>query len=129
MSDGGGQARLLVVDDDADFARFVCEVGERYDFAVAAAGNGAIGRRRFREFRPDIVLLDLVMPHVDGIEFIDWLGTEGAHVRLIVVTGFNPNYGRLAEKLAAARGLSSVAVLTKPVRIATLLKALRGDAA
>jgi hypothetical protein len=44
-----------------------------------------------------------------------------------VVTGFNPNYGQLAEKLAEARGLSSVTVLTKPVRVATLLKALRGD--
>jgi ActR/RegA family two-component response regulator len=63
----------------------------------------------------------------DGIEFIDWLGAERANVRLVVVTGFNPNYGQLAEKLAEARGLSSVTVLTKPVRVATLLKALRGD--
>jgi hypothetical protein len=48
-------------------------------------------------------------------------------VRLIVVTGFSPDYAMLAEKLAQARGLSSVMVLTKPVRAATLLKAIKGD--
>jgi hypothetical protein len=54
----------------------------------------------------------MIMPQMDGVEFIEWLGSERANVRLVVVTGFNPNYGRLAEKLAEARGLSSVVVLT-----------------
>lgn len=123
----GDRPRLLVVDDEADFAGFVCDFGERYGFAVATAENGVVARQRFREFSPHIILLDVVMPHMDGIEFIDWLGAARANVRLVVVTGFNPNYGQLAEKLAEARGLSSVAVLTKPVRVATLLKALHGD--
>lgn len=127
MSDDG-RTRLLVVDDEPDFRGFVRDFAERYGFAVATAENGELAQRRFREFGPQIVLLDVVMPRVDGIEFIDWLAVEDANVRLIVVTGFNPNYGQLAERLAVARGLSSVAVLTKPVRIATLLKALRGDA-
>jgi CheY-like chemotaxis protein len=121
--------RLLVVDDEVEFANFVCEFADRYGFAVATANNGNIAQQRFHEFNPNVILLDVVMPQVDGIEFIDWLGTQGTDVRLIVVTGYNPNYGRLAEKLAEARGLSSVVVLTKPVRVATLLKALRGDAA
>jgi DNA-binding response OmpR family regulator len=123
-----GRPRLLVVDDEADFANFVREFADRYGFDVATAENGDVARQCFREFSPDIILLDVIMPHVDGIEFIDWLGAEGVNVRLIVVTGFNPKYGQLAEKLAEARGFSSVAVLTKPVRAATLLKALRGDA-
>jgi len=123
-----GRSRLLVIDDESDFAGFVRDFAERSGFEVATAENGEIAQRRFREFSPDIIVLDVVMPHVDGIEFIDWLAAEGANVRLIVVTGFNPNYGQLAERLAVARGLSSVTVLTKPVRVATLLKALRGEA-
>src|SRR5437879_13575769 len=95
-----GRPRLLVVDDEADFARFVHEFADRSGFDVATAENGEVARERFREFSPDIILLDVVMPHVDGIEFIDWLGAEGVNVRLIVVTGLNPKYGQLVDNLA-----------------------------
>jgi CheY-like chemotaxis protein len=123
----GERLRLLVVDDEADFTGFVRDFAGRFGYDVATAENGAVARERFREFDPHVVLLDMIMPQMDGVEFIEWLGSERANVRLVVVTGFNPNYGRLAEKLAEARGLSSVVVLTKPVRVATLHRALRGD--
>lgn len=126
MNDSG-QLRLLVVDDEVDFADFVRKAASRHGFMVATAHNGEDAKRHFEEFQPNIVLLDIVMPKVDGIEFIDWLGKQGAEVRLIVVTGFNPSYGKLAERLAAARGVSSVSMLTKPVRLATLLTSLRGN--
>lgn len=119
--------RLLVVDDEAAFAEFVCELAGRHGFNVEAAGNGAVAKQRFGAFSPDTVLLDLVMPQADGIEFIEWLGYMGASIRLIVVTGFDPLYALLAEKLAVAYGLGPVAVLTKPVRAATLLDALGSD--
>ena len=122
-----GQLRLLVVDDEVDFADFVCDLADRNGFAVATANNGIDARRRYTEFVPDVIVLDIVMPQADGIEFIEWLGSQGATARLIVVTGYNPSYAKLAERLAEARGLSSVSVLTKPVRMATLLTALRGD--
>jgi len=122
-----GQLRLLVVDDEVDFADFVSDLANRNGFAVSTANNGMDARLRYTEFRPDVIVLDIVMPKADGIEFIEWLGSQGATARLIVVTGYNPSYAKLAERLAEARGLSSVSVLTKPVRIATLLTALRGD--
>lgn len=119
--------RLLVVDDEPAFAEFVCDLAGRHGFNVEAAGNGSIAKQRFSAFSPDTVLLDLVMPQTDGIEFIEWLGYMGADIRLIVVTGFDPSYALLAEKLAAAYGLGPVGVLTKPVRAATLLDALGAD--
>lgn len=119
--------KLLVVDDEADFAGFVHDLAERNGFDVATAANGEKAKGAFSEFHPDVVVLDVIMPEADGIEFIEWLGSHGHNVRLIVVTGFSPDYAMLAEKLAQARGLSSVMVLTKPVRAATLLKAIKGD--
>jgi CheY-like chemotaxis protein len=121
------QRRLLVVDDEVDFADFVRDLAVRNGFLVSTANNGLDARSRYSEFLPDIIVLDIVMPQADGIEFIEWLGSQGATVRLIVITGYNPSYAKLAERLAEARGLSSVSVLTKPVRMATLLTALRGD--
>jgi CheY-like chemotaxis protein len=121
------QQRLLVVDDEVDFAEFVSDLAVRNGFLVATANNGLDARSRYSEFLPDIIVLDIVMPQSDGIEFIEWLGSQGATARLIVITGYNPSYAKLAERLAEARGLSSVSVLTKPVRMATLLMALRGD--
>jgi CheY-like chemotaxis protein len=119
--------RLLVVDDEAAFAEFVCELAGRHGFNVEAAGNGSAAKQRFSAFSPDTVLLDLVMPQTDGIEFIEWLGYMGANIRLIVVTGFDPLYALLAEKLAAAYGLGPVTILTKPIRAAALLDALGSD--
>jgi DNA-binding response OmpR family regulator len=119
--------RLLVVDDEVEFAEFVRELAGRHGFQVETAQNGSVAKQRFRAFLPDTIVLDIVMPQTDGIEFIGWLGRMGTNVRLVVVTGFDPHYGDLAEKLAEARGLSSVAVLTKPVRVATLLEALGAD--
>lgn len=119
--------RLLVVDDEIDFAEFVRDLVGRHGFQVETAHNGAIAKQRFHIFLPDTILLDIVMPQTDGIEFIEWLGDMGANIRLVVVTGFDPHYASLAERLATARGLASVAVLTKPVRIAALLEALGAD--
>ena len=126
---GEGQLRLLVVDDEVECAEIVRDLADRNGFAVSVAHNGVDARLHYTEFHPDVIVLDIVMPQADGIEFIEWLGSQGATARLIVVTGYNPSYAKLAERLAEARGLSSVSVLTKPVRMATLLTALRGDSA
>src|SRR5437870_9147604 len=59
---------ILVVDDDPDIARFV-EVNLRsagFDVAVATDGEEAL--RRAEEIRPDLVLLDVMMPRIDGFE-------------------------------------------------------------
>ena len=123
----GGKRRLLVVDDEVDFSEFVRELAIRHGFDVETAENGRVAKEKFRTFSPDTIVIDIVMPQADGIEFIDWLGQSSANIRLVVVTGFNPHYAELAEKLAQARGLSSVVVLMKPVRVATLLKALNSE--
>ena len=72
----------------------------------------------------DVIVLDVVMPVMDGVEFMQWLGEEGCRARLVVVTGYNPHYGRLAEKLGQAKGIGSVTVLNKPVRLHQLLVAI-----
>jgi diguanylate cyclase (GGDEF)-like protein len=79
---------VLVVDDDPDIARFV-EVNLRsagYDVAVAADGEEAL--ERAAELRPDLVLLDVMMPRVDGFEVAQRLrrNPQTANTSIIMLT-------------------------------------------
>ena len=116
--------RLMVVDDEPRFAAFVREAAEGAGMQVETAGNGEEAKAVYRRFDPDVIVLDVVMPVMDGVEFVQWLGEEGCRARLVVVTGYNPHYGRLAEKLGQAKGIDSVTVLNKPVRLHQLLVAI-----
>jgi CheY-like chemotaxis protein len=120
--------RLLVVDDEPRFAAFVREAAEGVGMQVEMAGNGEEAKGVYRRFDPDVIVLDVVMPVMDVVEFVQWLGEEGCRARLVVVTGYNPHYGRLAEKLGQAKGIGSLTVLNKPVRLHQLLVAIGGPA-
>jgi PAS domain S-box-containing protein len=117
-------ARLVVVDDDPGFAEFVRKVARKMGFEVEVAGTGEAFTRTFERFDPTAVVLDVVMPDVEGVELIRWLADRDASVHVIVVTGFTPHYADLAKKLGEAKGLQSVAALTKPVKVADLKAAL-----
>ncbi len=116
--------RLLIVDDDPDFGELVREVGLKLDVEVEVTNNGKDFTRVYDSFDPTAVVVDVVMPDVEGIELIQWMGERGADVHVIVVTGYTPRYAELAKKLAEAKGLRSVAALNKPVRLNDLQAAL-----
>ncbi len=100
--------RLLLVDDDADMREALAEaLGERFEVALAA--NGEEGLRRLREgSRPCAVLLDLLMPEMDGGEFLARMREEPAYagVPVVILTGI------AASQLK--RLLGAEAVFVKP---------------
>ncbi len=63
-----GRDRILVVDDDPDIARFLKLTLELQGFEVATAGNGQEALRLVSSWQPALVLVDLMMPEIDGIE-------------------------------------------------------------
>lgn len=115
--------RVLVVDDNLEFADIVVTAAERSGFSVRAAGNGLEAIRLCAEFSPDTIILDIVMPEMDGMEFIEWLAANDYPAHVIVISGYS-RYTDLAEKLASAKGLRLIAVLPKPMRIPDLLAAI-----
>jgi DNA-binding NtrC family response regulator len=62
--------RLLIVDDESDMRWVIRGVFEDEGFEIAEAGNGAEALAVLEEFRPDVVLTDLMMPEMDGKEFL-----------------------------------------------------------
>jgi two-component system KDP operon response regulator KdpE len=61
--------KILVVDDEAQIIRVLRHILNAHGYAVRAAEDGEAGLEAFREWQPDLVLTDLQMPNVDGLEF------------------------------------------------------------
>src|SRR5206468_6309874 len=79
---------VLVVDDDPDFRQLLRRALERDGFAVTEAENGGAALERIRVTRPGVVLLDLLMPGMDGFDFILELrrNTEWHQIPVVVLT-------------------------------------------
>jgi DNA-binding response OmpR family regulator len=117
--------RLLVVDDEAEFGALVRRVAEKLDFAVEVTTRGRDFKEAYERFDPTVVILDMIMPEIDGIELIEWLASVQCAARIIIVSGYTPVYARLAVTLGEAKGLLSISRLTKPVSLASLTAALQ----
>ena len=61
-------ARILVVDDEPTIVKWVGAILRSEGYHVTSAEDGEAGLRCFEEYPPDLVLLDVMMPHVDGFE-------------------------------------------------------------
>jgi DNA-binding response OmpR family regulator len=119
--------RVLIIDDEKMFGDFVCRVAEGLDYEVCVTDRAEDFKTAFGDFGPDIIVLDMVMPGVEGIELVNWLADNGCTARIIVVTGYNPHYAEFAKTIGSARGLSSVTSYTKPISLADLRAALSAE--
>ncbi len=115
--------RLIVIDDESDLAGFVCEVAEAAGFAAVQFNNAALFMEQYRG-DADVIVLDLMMPGVDGVEVIRYLSGKGCDARLVLVSGFDPGVLHSAKKLAMEQGLDFAGSLAKPFRYDDLYQLL-----
>jgi len=78
--------RILVVDDDADFTELVNIVLTHEGFEVLTASNGREALRTLFESKPDLVLLDVIMPQMDGWQTCKYI-REASDVPIIILSG------------------------------------------
>lgn len=116
--------RLLVIDDEPAFSGFVKEVAEGLGYDVRVTLKADEFAEAYESFDPHVIVLDVVMPEVDGIELVQWLAQEKCKARIVIVTGYNPHYADAAKRLVSAGDLPSVQTLTKPISLADLRAAL-----
>lgn len=105
-------ACVLVVDDDDDVRAAMTEVLEDAGYEVMAAANGQIALERMRDAQPALVLLDLMMPIVDGWEVVREMRTDPALATIPVC---------VLSAMAIYAPPDTAAVLEKPVTVASLL--------
>ena len=65
------ETKLLLVEDEASLAMIVCDVLEKQGFEVRCASTGNEGLKLFYEFKPDIVVTDIMMPQLDGLSMTE----------------------------------------------------------
>ena len=102
-ADEGSPARngrkVLVVDDNADAADTLAQLLDLLGHEAATAADGASALARFEEFQPEIVLLDIGLPDLDGYEVARRMRSRaGEEVQLVALTGF----GQSEDKRRAA---------------------------
>jgi len=116
--------RLLIVDDEPEFGEFVRRVALDLGYEVRVTTTGQDFQKHYIEFQPNKIVLDMVIPDIDGNELLLWLLDMGYAAHLIITTGFSPEYAKDAKTLAEFKGLSAVTTLVKPVPLARLRAAL-----
>ena len=82
----GVQARLLVVEDDPNIVELLAASLRFAGFEVVAARDGQQALRLAREFRPDLMVLDVMMPGIDGFEVVRRLTLEGRRCPVLFLT-------------------------------------------
>jgi len=100
--------RILVVDDDEALRTIVGLMLASDGHAVCTAADGTAAIALYRQQPTDIVITDIVMPGMEGLETIQELRRLDPNVRVIAMSGWNPLYLKLAQRLGA------LAVLHKP---------------
>jgi CheY-like chemotaxis protein len=123
MSD---RARILVVDDDPDIIKAATRVLESQGYQVISALNGEECLERIREGEPDLIILDLLMPKLDGFgvcrelrenaEYADYAG-----IPVLIATAVREEASRRRYELETGADLNVDDYVEKPIRPLDLL--------
>lgn len=114
---GRGQ-KVLVVDDEEEICRLMEELLEGFGYRVGYATNGRDGVERYRQWSPDIVLLDRNLPEMDGLTCCEEIVKHNPQAKVVIMSGYDE-----AGMEEAQRKLIK-GYLTKPVDITQLTKLL-----
>ncbi|MFD7439781.1 response regulator transcription factor [Streptomyces sp. NPDC059909] len=117
----GGPVRVLVVDDEASLAELL-SMALRYEgWEVRSAGDGAGAVRSARAFRPDAVILDMMLPDMDGLAVLSRLRRELPDVPVLFLTAKDAVEDRIAGLTAGGDDY-----VTKPFSLEEVVARLRG---
>lgn len=123
LTDGRNLPRILVIDDDDALRETLCEEFAEAGFHVDQAADGREALAAFRRAPTDVVVTDIFMPEMDGIELLITLRRLHPDVRLIAISGGDRH--SVFDYLPAAETLGAVRTVKKPFKAADLVRIVR----
>ncbi|MFW5819721.1 MAG: sigma-54-dependent transcriptional regulator [Bacteroidota bacterium] len=113
-------AKILVIDDEKNIRNTLQEILEYEKFEVDLAASGPEGLERFQENKYDIVLCDIKMPEMDGIEVLEKIQSAGSDVQVIMISG----HGNIDTAVSAIKK-GAYDFIEKPLDLNRLLITIR----
>ncbi|MEK9138095.1 MAG: response regulator [Bacteroidota bacterium] len=113
-------ATILVIDDNEDFRKLLAETLTMWGYVTAEAVDGEQALSIIQQFSPDLVIVDLDMPHMDGLEFTKQIKEINPNFPIIMVTAYERFY--TSEEITASH---PDAFLQKPVHMDELLEVIQ----
>lgn len=112
--------RLLLIDDEPALAAFVAKAADLCGFDPVIAEQDQQFRDSFCEHPPQMVVLDLGMPGMDGVELLRFLSSKEYRDPVLIISGFDRRVLESAYRYGEALGLQMVGPLEKPARLEEL---------
>jgi CheY-like chemotaxis protein len=116
--------RLLVVDDDVALTRFVALAATQLGLETTQVNDPLQALETFIGLRPDVTLLDVFMPELDGIDVLHEILLTGIPTRIILTSGGGEELLSVAREAALFHDVEDIIVLMKPFRRTELLASL-----
>ena len=95
--------KILLVEDDAGFRNAISECFKDTEFLIISAADGEEGLVKAKEDKPDLILLDILLPKLDGIEMAKKLRESGNKVPIMFLTNVK-NDERISEAMLVGEG-------------------------
>ena len=109
------RSRFLIVDDDKNIRRLCMTIGESLGFLCSEAENAAVALNQLESDSPDLILADLMMPNMSGLEFLEQVKKTLPRTEVAIMTG----HGSIEIAVRAMRA-GAYDFITKPFRIEEL---------
>ena len=116
-------ANILVIDDEEGIRRVIGKVLVREGHDVLEAPDGKVALELLQDNPPDLVICDLFMPEMDGVEVLRELRRDYPELQVVAISG--GAYEGKVQLLDVAKGLGAAAVLKKPFELDELLGVVR----
>ena len=117
------KAKILLIDDDVDFVEATKIILESKPYEVIVAHNGQKGLQKAREEKPDLILLDIIMPVEDGFTAAEQLKEDPqlSKIPVLMLTGFAAKRGGTSIPVSRGYTLETDDYIDKPVSPEELL--------
>ncbi len=116
---------LTIVDDDQEVAGFVKDVAELAGFDAQTVVSAKEFQKIYTAKPPSGIVLDIVMPDMDGNELLQWLSKQGCTTPIILMSGYEGKYLEAAEYFGSASGINIIGTLVKPMPLNALKSLLQ----